>query len=103
MNNAMTGRLVNLIPNVALQAIEREEAELRKVQQNAQLIGGSDVSGEGIESERGRFWNFSRPVKTAPKIGRNDMVTITNGTETQELKFKKAELLIASGEWKLVA
>jgi len=36
------------------------------------------------------------------ELGRNDKVTITNGTETQELKYKKAEPLIASGEWKLV-
>ena len=36
------------------------------------------------------------------ELGRNDKVTITNGTETQELKFKKAEPLIKSGEWRLV-
>jgi preprotein translocase subunit SecA len=35
------------------------------------------------------------------KIGRNDMVKITNGTETKELKFKKAEPLLKEG-WKLV-
>jgi len=40
---------------------------------------------------------------TAKKIyERNDRVTITNGTETQELKYKKAEPLIASGQWRLV-
>lgn len=35
------------------------------------------------------------------KLGRNDMVTVTNGTETKELKFKKAEELIAQG-WRIV-
>lgn len=35
-------------------------------------------------------------------IGRNDKVTITNGKDTQEMKFKKAEPLIASGEWCIV-
>ena len=39
----------------------------------------------------------------AGEIGRNDKVTITNGTETKEMKFKKAEPLLASGEWKIVA
>ncbi|OHB19043.1 MAG: preprotein translocase subunit SecA [Parcubacteria group bacterium RIFCSPHIGHO2_01_FULL_56_18] len=38
----------------------------------------------------------------AKKYGRNDKVTITNGTETKELKFKKAESLLASGTWKIV-
>lgn len=41
--------------------------------------------------------------RSAPKIGRNEMVTITNGTETKDVKFKKAEPLIASGAWKLEA
>jgi len=36
------------------------------------------------------------------EFGRNDKVTITNGTETKEMKFKKAEPLLSSGEWKLV-
>lgn len=33
---------------------------------------------------------------------RNDHVVITNGTERKELKYKKAEPLIESGEWKIV-
>ncbi len=36
------------------------------------------------------------------EMGRNDKVTITNGTETREMKYKKAEPLIRSGEWRLV-
>jgi preprotein translocase subunit SecA len=35
------------------------------------------------------------------KIGRNDHVTITNGKETKEMKYKKAEPLLAQG-WKIV-
>ncbi len=35
------------------------------------------------------------------KIGRNDVVRVTNGTETREMKFKKAEQLLKAG-WKLV-
>jgi preprotein translocase subunit SecA len=34
-------------------------------------------------------------------IGRNDHVTITNGTETKEMKFKKAEPLLRQG-WRIV-
>ena len=33
---------------------------------------------------------------------RNDRVKITNGTETREMKYKKAESLLASGEWRIV-
>jgi preprotein translocase subunit SecA len=34
--------------------------------------------------------------------GRNDKVTITNGKETEEMKYKKAEALLATGEWRIV-
>jgi len=37
----------------------------------------------------------------AGDIGRNEKVTITNGKETQELKFKKAEPLLRQG-WRIV-
>ena len=37
----------------------------------------------------------------AHSVGRNDKVTITNGTETREMKFKKAEPLLTQG-WRIV-
>jgi preprotein translocase subunit SecA len=42
-----------------------------------------------------------RPV-AKKEYARNDHVTITNGTETREMKYKKAEPLLQSGEWKIV-
>ena len=33
---------------------------------------------------------------------RNDKVTITDGTETREMKYKKAEPLLKTGKWKVV-
>ena len=37
-----------------------------------------------------------------PKLQRNEIVKITNGKETKELKYKKAKPLIESGEWKII-
>ena len=39
---------------------------------------------------------------TGKKIGRNDIVVIRRGEETQELKYKKAEPLISEQGWELV-
>ena len=39
------------------------------------------------------------PVRVEQKAGRNEKVTITNGTETRELKWKKAKPLVDSGKW----
>ncbi|SFF42074.1 preprotein translocase subunit SecA [Flavobacterium xueshanense] len=43
-------------------------------------------------------------VRDMPKINRNDNVTIQNvaNGQTQEMKYKKAESLIASGQWVIV-
>ncbi len=43
-----------------------------------------------------------QPTTGSKKYDRNDRVTITNGSETQSLKYKKAEPLLAEG-WKIVA
>ena len=40
-------------------------------------------------------------VNTDKKYGRNDRVKISNGTETKELKYKKAESLISQG-WSII-
>jgi len=41
-------------------------------------------------------------TRDEPKYGRNEIVKITNGHETKELKYKKAQSLIESGEWKII-
>ena len=40
-------------------------------------------------------------IKTEKKYGRNDKVKISNGTQTKELKYKKAENLISQG-WSII-
>jgi len=42
-----------------------------------------------------------KPIKVEHKFGRNEIVMITNGKETKDLKYKKAKPLIDSGEWEL--
>jgi preprotein translocase subunit SecA len=41
-------------------------------------------------------------VRDETKIGRNELIKITNGQETKEMKYKKAMPLIDSGEWKII-
>ena len=39
--------------------------------------------------------------RTEKKFGRNEIVMITNGKETKDIKYKKAKPLIESGEWEI--
>ena len=41
------------------------------------------------------------PIKVSKKFGRNEVVMITNGKETKDLKYKKAKPLIDSGKWEI--
>ncbi len=41
-------------------------------------------------------------IRDEPKLGRNEIIKISNGTETKEIKYKKAKPLIETGEWKII-
>ena len=43
--------------------------------------------------------NKIQPIRVEQETGRNEKVTITNGNETKELKWKKAKPLVESGKW----
>jgi len=84
--------VVELLPNLGAAFLAEEERRLRALQEKARTLGGSS------DTEKG-----GTPVRSGEhKIGRNETVRITNGTETLEIKFKKAEPMLSSGEWKLV-
>ncbi len=91
MQTAVLERIADMIPRLALEMLQKEEAELRDVQKKAQLIGGS---AEGLATE------FASRTKS--QYGRNDVVTITNGEKTETMKYKKAEGLLTGGAWRII-
>jgi preprotein translocase subunit SecA len=92
MEISFTNHIERLLPNMGALAPLPEEVKLQEVHESARLIGGGDSqSSPKLQNPSGE-----------KKIGRNDIVEITDGTTTQKLKFKKAEPLISSGKWKLV-
>lgn len=96
MQEASFHRIAELIPTVRIEAVEKEEEVLKKAQARLALAGGSS------EVARVAQEIAHTPIRKEEKIGRNEFVTITNGTDTETMKFKKAGSLIASGEWKVV-
>ena len=92
MQEAVYERIAEVLPNLEPQVIAKEEAELKHEAEVAQ-----ESAGQTMESKTRK----SAPVVKEEGFGRNDMVTITNGTETRELKFKKAEDLLVEG-WTIV-
>jgi len=91
MQEVVLHRIAEVIPQLQKEALEKEEEELTKARIHAQKAGG------GTEAQKAA----TGPRVNTQEFQRNDMVTITNGTEERELKFKKAQPLIDSGEWQL--
>ena len=70
----------------------QDELELRKddfIKENINEVNESKLDNIPITREE-------------PKFGRNEVVKITNGIDTKEMKYKKAKLLIETGEWKVI-
>ncbi len=91
LNERVDETLRTLLPRLSDVALSQAERRLREAAAQAQAQSGGKETSAG-----------ARETSSRKKIGRNETVTITNGTETRELKFKKAEPLLASGEWKVV-
>jgi preprotein translocase subunit SecA len=70
----------------------KEELELKKEDFNPNNISQSDED----------MSHTSTIKRDEPKFGRNEIVKITNGITTKEMKYKKAEALIKTGEWKII-
>ena len=87
MQEALLHRIAEIIPQLQPEALRREEEELTKARVQAQRAGGSEPKAGNT------------PRVSEQEYGRNDTVVITNGTQTQELKYKKAESLLQTGEW----
>jgi len=96
MQEAFFHRVAELIPTVRVEAIQKEEEELKKVQEKLAFVGG------GSSTPVQRNVESHTPVRKEHKVGRNEMVTITNGVTTETTKFKRAESRIASGTWTIV-
>ena len=93
MQQAILERIAEVIPNLQPEAVRKEEEQLQKERAAAKRAGGSSAMSTSAPQQEQRVSD-----KT---YGRNDMVTISNGSEQRQVKYKKAEPLLADG-WKLV-
>ena len=56
------------------------------------------ITNQSIDT-RQKMPEKPQPISVNKETGRNEKVTITNGSETRELKWKKAKPLVESGKW----
>lgn len=92
MQRTILQRIVEAIPQIEPILVIREDQQHKK---DAEVVLRS--SNTTVKSS-----SVSVPRSVSSGLARNDLVTISNGTETQTMKFKKAEPLIATG-WNIIS
>jgi preprotein translocase subunit SecA len=95
MQDVLLHRVAEVLPRVQPQEIAREETQRKEAARAAQDAAGVTSVQAAKKAAK------QEPVQKEVQYARNDIVTITDGSQTQELKFKKAEELLANG-WTIV-
>ena len=90
MQQALLHRMGSVIPQLQPEVVERGEEEQK--QARAKITRSDQANANGSSSQT--------PRVNTQKYGRNDIVTIRKGSETKQLKYKKAEPLLTAG-WSL--
>jgi len=90
MQHIVLVRMADILPRLQPVVIEREAEVMKKEAEAAQLAAGASAArGTGVRSQA--------PVRNKEVVGRNDLVTVSNGTSTMTVKYKKAETLLSEG------
>lgn len=92
MQEMLYVRVAEILPKIQPQVVVKQEEELKQEAKAAQASAGKTEESKGKKTE---------PIVKEKTYGRNDVVTITNGTDTREMKYKKAKLLFSDG-WQVV-
>jgi preprotein translocase subunit SecA len=91
LEQGIAAAFAQALPNLVLADDARIKQEEAKVRAQMQAAG-----------QEGAVGGASAPIVRTNLHGRNDLVTIKKGSDTQTLKYKKAEPLLSEG-WELIS
>jgi len=91
----------------SIELVSKDQLETLKQKENNEREMVLEKAEAPINNEEGEVTsknvnqNPEPVVREEHKIGRNEIVKISNGNESKEMKYKKAKPLIDSGEWRI--
>jgi preprotein translocase subunit SecA len=88
MQEVVIDRIADILPNLQPQVVVKEETVRKQEAAVAQAAAGQTTT-----QSKGK----QTPVVKDSEYGRNDLVVISDGTQTMEMKYKKAEPLLSKG------
>ncbi len=98
MQQGIIAQVFSVLPTLtasAATALTNEERQMREVQKQAQLIGGSTQATEAIRSQNPTIMSGGVNAQDIP--GRNDKIIVTKAGQEKEIKFKKLEQALNEG------
>ncbi|MBX4197930.1 preprotein translocase subunit SecA [Candidatus Parcubacteria bacterium] len=95
MQESINAQVFSLLPTIGAGMFQEEEQKLKNVQRQAELLGGSETS-----TDAGGASGVQSAVMVSSdgeKVGRNDRIIVTKGSEEKEIKFKKLDQHLKDG------
>ena len=79
-----------------------EDIKQKEKKETEMILKKPDVSSNFEENNENTSSPTDTTVREVAKIGRNEIIKISNGEETKEIKYKKAKPMIDSGDWRII-
>ena len=79
-----------------------EDIKQKEKKETEMILKKPDVSSNFEENNKNTSSPTVPAVREQAKIGRNEIIKISNGEETKEIKYKKAKPMIDSGDWRII-
>lgn len=94
LNDTLRDRVLGSLPQIDPDAFKTEAERVRRQLELAQRSSERQTDSSATQT----------PIQKteAEKLGRNDMVTITDGSQVKEMKYKKAKEFIDAG-WRMIS
>ncbi len=85
-------------------AVDQDIEALAPKNNNEEIVMGTEdtATSSYVNDAPEVISNPNMLTREEPKLGRNELVKITNGQEVKEIKYKKAKSLLETGEWKII-
>ena len=79
-----------------------EDIKQKEKKETEMILKKPDVPSNFEENNKNTSSPTVPAVREQAKIGRNEIIKISNGEETKEIKYKKAKPMIDSGDWRII-
>ena len=102
MLDAIDAETVRALFSIDIVSKDQLEDIKQKEKKETEMILKKPDKPSNFEENNENTSSSTVPIREEAKIGRNEIIKISNGEETKEIKYKKAKPMIDSGDWRII-